>query len=91
RANQIAVMKIIDYQKAGAVVIPVNIIQTGEEGDFVLLAEKTGENQAVVKKAAIKQGQNYAGNVEILSGLTKGNWIISTGYQEAQPGETVSF
>jgi len=91
RANQIAVMKITDYQKADAVVIPVNMIQTGEEGDFVLLAEKTGENQAVVKKAAIRQGQNYAGNVEVLSGLKKGDWIISTGYQEAQPGEAVSF
>lgn len=91
RANQIAVMKIIDYQKSGAVVIPVNIIQTGEGGDFVYVAEKTGENQAVVKKADIKQGQNYTGNVEVLSGLKKGDWLISTGYQEAQPGETVSF
>lgn len=91
RANQIAVMKIIDYQKSGAVVIPVNIIQTGESGDFVYVAEKTGENQAVVKKADIKQGQNYTGNVEVISGLKKGDWLISTGYQEAQPGETVSF
>jgi RND family efflux transporter MFP subunit len=91
RANQIAVMKIIDYQKPGAIAIPVNMIQTSEDGDFVLVAEKTGENQAVVKKASIKQGQNYAGNVEIVSGLKKGDWLISTGYQETQPGETVNF
>jgi multidrug efflux pump subunit AcrA (membrane-fusion protein) len=67
------------------------MIQTSEDGDFVLVAEKTGENQAVVKKASIKQGQNYAGNVEIVSGLKKGDWLVSTGYQETQPGETVNF
>ncbi|MBK6993866.1 MAG: efflux RND transporter periplasmic adaptor subunit [Lewinellaceae bacterium] len=90
-ANQIAVMKIVDYQSAKAVTIPVNLIQTAEDGDFVLVAEKTGEKQATAKKVVVKQGQNYNGQVEILSGLKKGDWVISTGFQDVNNGEAVAF
>ncbi|HMX40603.1 MAG TPA: efflux RND transporter periplasmic adaptor subunit, partial [Saprospiraceae bacterium] len=90
-ANQVAVLKIVDYQSPNAVVIPVNLIQAAEDGDFVLLAEKTGEKQAIAKKVPVKQGQNYNGQVEILSGLKKGDWVISTGFQEVNSGETVAF
>jgi multidrug efflux pump subunit AcrA (membrane-fusion protein) len=84
-------MKIIDYQNLSAVIVPVNLIQTAEDGDFVLIAEKTADKQAVVKKATIQQGQNYGGNVEILNGLKKGDLIISTGFQDVNSGETVAF
>jgi membrane fusion protein, multidrug efflux system len=91
RANQVAVMKIVDYQNPNAVVIPVNLIQSSSEGDFVLVAEKGTGNQAVVKRAVVKQGSNYNGQVEILSGLKKGEWVISTGFQDVNNGETVNF
>lgn len=90
-ANQIAVMKIIDYTNPKTVVIPVNIIQTADDGDFVLTAEKSGDHQAVVKKVLIKQGRNYAGNVEVLSGLNSGDQLINTGFQDVNAGETVAF
>ncbi len=91
RANQVAVMKIIDYQNPKAVIIPVNLIQTAADGDFVLVAEKSADKQATVKKVTVKQGQNYGGQVEILNGLSKGDWVISTGFQDVNAGETVNF
>lgn len=91
RANQIAVMKIVDYQSPNAIAIPVNVIQTAEDGEFVMIAEKTGEKSAIAKKTLIKQGSNYNGQVEILSGLKKGDWVISTGFQDVNNGETVAF
>ena len=91
RANMVAVMKIIDYQASGALVVPVNLIQAAEDGDFVLLAEKTADKQATAKKVMVKQGQNYNGMVEIKSGLQKGDWVISTGFQDVNNGETVAF
>jgi multidrug efflux pump subunit AcrA (membrane-fusion protein) len=57
----------------------------------VLVAEKTGDKQATVRKSVIKQGQNYNGMVEVLSGLKKGDTVISTGFQEVNNGETVAF
>jgi len=91
RANQIAVVKIVDYQNSNAVVLPVNLIQTADDGEFVLVAEKTGEKQATVKKVTIKQGANYNGRVEIVNGLKKGDFIISTGYQDVNNGESIVF
>ena len=85
-------MKIVDYQNPKAIAIPVNFIQTGEDGDFVLVAEKTGvDRQAVVKKLLVKQGQNYNGYVEILSGLKAGDMLIATGFQDVNLGETIIF
>ncbi len=92
RANQIAVMKIVDYHNPKAITIPVNLIQTGEDGDYVMIADKTGEGQeAVVKKVNIQQGQNYNGYVEIVSGLHPGDMVISTGFQDVNTGETIVF
>ena len=56
-----------------------------------LVAEKTGEKQATAKKVVVKQGQNYNGQVEILTGLKKGDWVISTGFQDVNNGEVVAF
>jgi len=91
RTNMIAVMKITDYTNPKAIVVPVNVIQSAEEGEFVLTAQKTGDKQATVQKVKIKQGNNYNGMVEILDGLKAGDFIISTGYQSANNGETVAF
>jgi membrane fusion protein, multidrug efflux system len=91
RANMVAVMKIIDYQANNALVVPVNLLQSAEDGDFLLVAEKTGDKQATAKKVAVKQGQNYNGMVEIKSGLQKGDWVISTGFQDVNNGETIAF
>ncbi|MBK9339121.1 MAG: efflux RND transporter periplasmic adaptor subunit [Lewinellaceae bacterium] len=92
RANMIAVMKIIDYQNPKAIVVPVNLIQTAEGGEFVLAADASGEgNKATVRKVAITQGRNYNGMVEISSGLKAGDRVISTGFQDVNGGETVLF
>lgn len=91
RANMIAVMKIIDYQNPSAITVPVNLIQTAEDGDFIMAAEKTGEKQAVAKKVNITQGSNYNGIVEIRNGLKKGDFVISTGFQDINNGEAIAF
>jgi len=91
RANMVAVMKIIDYENKNALVVAVNLVQTAEDGEFVLVAEKTGDKQGAVKKVNIKQGGNYNGSAEILSGLKKGDFVISTGFQDVNNGETVAF
>lgn len=91
RTNMIAILKITDYTNPKAIVVPVNVIQNAEDGEFVLTASKSGDKQATVQKVKIKQGNNYNGMVEILDGLKAGDFIISTGYQNANNGETVAF
>jgi multidrug efflux pump subunit AcrA (membrane-fusion protein) len=89
--GQEVMTKPLTLADAVARVLKYNLIQTADDGDFVLVAEKSSDKQALVKKASIKQGQNYGGNVEVLSGLKKGDLIITTGFQDVNSGETVAF
>jgi multidrug efflux pump subunit AcrA (membrane-fusion protein) len=90
--NQIAVLKIVDYQSAKAITIPVNLVQTGEDGDYVLVLESSEKpNEGVVRKAPITVGQNYSGYAEIVNGLKEGDKLISTGFQDVNVGETVKY
>jgi len=92
RANQIAVLKIVDYQSPKAITIPVNLVQTGEDGDYVLTLEASEKpNEGVVRKAPITVGQNYNGYTEVLNGLKEGDQLISTGFQDVNVGESVKF
>lgn len=92
RANQIAVLKIVDYQNKNVITIPVNLVQTAEDGDFVMtVSTQDGTNTGLVQKVGVQLGQNYNGYTEILSGLKEGDKIITTGFQDVNPGEPVVF
>lgn len=82
--NMISVIKVIDYQKANAIVVPINLIQKSENGDYVMIAEN-----GVAKKVMVKIGQTYADKAEVLSGLKAGANIITTGYQDLNDGDKV--
>lgn len=82
--NMVSVIKVIDYQKANAVVVPINSIQKSEKGDYVMLAEN-----GVAKKAMIKVGQTYNDKAEVLSGLKAGDNLITVGFQDLNEGDAV--
>jgi RND family efflux transporter MFP subunit len=90
-SNQIVVMKIIDYSAPDAIIVPVNVIQTEGDGDFVLIAEKADAEHAVVRRAPVTKGRVYSGQVEVLSGLKPGDMLITTGFQDVNPGESVHY
>ncbi len=84
--NMIAILKIVDYVNPKALVVPVNIIQHAEEGDFVIVAEN---NKA--HKLKVKAGHVYNGNAEITEGLKEGDKVILKGFQELNEGEEIKF
>ncbi|MFZ4399245.1 MAG: efflux RND transporter periplasmic adaptor subunit [Bacteroidales bacterium] len=90
RANMIALVKINDYKKKDAIVIPVGIIQKDAAGEYVFVSVDKG-NKKIAEKRIIKSGQNYNGNVEIIEGLKAGDQIIVTAYQNLEDGETIKL
>jgi membrane fusion protein (multidrug efflux system) len=86
KANMLTYVKILDYSKSGAIVIPVNTIQHSEAGDFVY----TVKNKKAVK-TNIKTGAIYRTDAEIISGLSEGDQIITVGYQDMTEGQEVKF
>ena len=89
KPNQLATMKILDYQAKAAVTVPVNVVQTDEKGKYVYVAEKTG-NKTIAKKKSVIVGESYNGIIEIKSGLTGGELIITDGYQVVYDGQSVT-
>jgi membrane fusion protein, multidrug efflux system len=89
RPNQNATMKILDYEAKGAVTVPVNVVQSDEKNKYVYVMEKTGDKKIARKKVVIV-GEAYNGLIEIKSGLTGGEVIITEGYQTVYDGQTVT-
>jgi RND family efflux transporter MFP subunit len=89
-ANMIAVMKINDYTKDAAVVMPVNIVQNSMGSKYIYVV-KDENNKKVASRRDIQQGLIYNGLVEILSGLKVGDQVIVTGYQDLKEGQSINF
>ena len=89
KPNQLATVKILDYETREAVTVSVNYVQTDEKGKYVFVAEKTGDKM-IAKKRPVVVGESYEGLIEIKSGLKGGDLIISEGYQTVYDGQAVS-
>lgn len=89
KPNQIASVKIQDYKANGAVTVPVNVVQTDEKGKYVYIAEKTGDKMLARKKVIIT-GEVSNGMIEVKSGLTGGEVIITEGYQSVYDGQSIT-
>lgn len=90
KPNQLATMKILDYQSKAAVTVPINVVQSDEKGKYVYVAEKSG-NKTIARKKTVIVGESYNGVMEIKSGLAGGDLIISEGYQTVYDGQVVSM
>lgn len=88
--NMTAVLKITDYQKNNALVVPMNVVQESEEGAYVFTAEHTGNN-VVAKRTAVTLGQSYNGRVEIIEGLQPGDEVVATGFEDLNNGVALSI
>lgn len=90
RANMIAYLKIKDYTNEKAFCLPVNYIQSNQDGKFIYIAKQSG-NDWTAEKRNIKTGMDYDGTIEVLEGVTAGEKIITAGFQNLNPGEIVVF
>lgn len=87
--NQIAIVNILDYNATNAIAVPVNTVQTGEDGKYVLVASKKGD-ELVAKKIDVTVGKLSGDSIEIKSGLQPGEQLITQGYQGLFDGQPVT-
>ena len=90
RANMIAYVKIKDYLNENSLILPVNIIQSNQDGKFVFVVSKTGDKFNAIKKK-VTTGMEYNGESEITSGLSVGDQVITAGFQNLKEGSSVIF
>lgn len=90
KPNQTATLKILDYEAKATVAVPVNVVQSDEKGKYVYVMEKAGD-KSVARKKMVNVGEAYNGFIEVKSGLTGGELIITQGYQTVYDGQTVTL
>jgi len=86
RPNMTAVLKIADYSKRNAIVIPLKSIQKSDEGDYVYV-----NVNGYAKRKNITEGATSGGLTEITSGLANGDQLITEGASEIGDGDKVNI
>jgi len=89
RPNMVATVRIQNYNAANATVIPVDIVQKDEQNSYVYVVGQE-DGKTVAKKRVIKTGNTYNGKVEVTSGLSGTDQVISAGYQNLNEGQKVA-
>jgi membrane fusion protein, multidrug efflux system len=87
--NQVALVKILDYAAANAIIVPVNTIQTDEKGKYVYVMDASGSKK-VARKKSIAVGESYNGMIEVRGGLAAGDQLITEGYQNLYDGQAIT-
>jgi RND family efflux transporter MFP subunit len=90
KANMIAIIQINDYHSDNSILVPMNVIQTDQTGSYVYVVRPKERFSAAVKQQVVI-GNSYNGVAEIKKGLTVGEKVVSTGYQELIDGEYIRF
>lgn len=90
KPNMVAVMKINDYSNQNTITVPVNVVQSSSDGNFVFVAVSENNRHHVARKI-VETGLSYNGRIEIKSGLQAGELLITTGYQDVIDKEEVKL
>lgn len=89
KPNQLAYVRIMDYSAANAFTIPVNTLQTDEQGKYVLVAVNE-KGKMYARKKRVEIGLLYGDALEIKSGLAVGDVLITDGYQNLYDGQLIT-
>lgn len=89
RANQLATVQIQEYARAHAITIPLNTLQTDQEGKYVMVAV-TENNRLIARKKRVIVGSLSGDRLEIRSGLADGDSIITQGMESVHEGQVVT-
>jgi RND family efflux transporter MFP subunit len=89
KPNQIAQIRILDYKANDVIAIPLNTVQSEEKGKYVYVMEKSGDKM-VARKKTITAGESYGDLIEIKSGLSAGEQLVTEGYQNLYEGQVIS-
>jgi membrane fusion protein (multidrug efflux system) len=89
KPNQIAQIKILDYSATNVIIVPLNVVQSDEKGRYVYVMVKEG-NRTLARKKMVITGESYGTGIEIRSGLSAGEQLITEGYQNLYEGQVIT-
>jgi len=90
KANMVAIVRINDYHSENSIQIPMNVIQTDNDGSYVYVVREK-DSYAGAFRQPVVIGNTYNGVAEILNGLAVNDKVVTAGFQELIDGEYVRF
>lgn len=88
RANMMALVKINDYRNPSAFTIPITLVRETPEGKYIYIA-KEENGKLVARRLPVTIGSTYNGLAEVTSGITSGDKIITTGFNNLIDGQLI--
>lgn len=90
KPNLTARLKINDYTSEKALLIPLSVISENADGEqYVYIAE--GKDTPVAKRQIIETGRSQGQNIEVLSGLSNGDFVIKEGARTVKEGQELQI
>lgn len=90
KANMIAIIQINDYHSDHSIKVPMNVVQTDQNGSYVYVV-RNKDNYHGAFKQPVTIGNTYNGVAEITHGLAVNDKVITTGFQELIDGEYIRY
>lgn len=91
KPNMAAIAKILNHSSSKAIVIPINVVQSDEKGKYVFVMSKNESGKSVASRKIVTLGALYGENVEIISGLSAGDQLVTKGFQNLYEGQLISI
>jgi len=88
KTNMVGILRINDYSRKNAIVIPVKNLLKSADGYYVFIAEKS-DSGLLAKTKVIKTGVVSGDKIEVLDGLKKGDQLITVGFQSIHDGDNL--
>lgn len=88
KPNMISVIKLKDFAKNNAVIVPTNLIQMDKYGDYIYVMHNS-DTTKIAKKIKIEKGKTYKNKTLVEEGLSGDELLIDEGFREVTDGNLV--
>jgi len=88
KPNMISVVKLKDFEKDNAVIVPTNLIQMDKQGDYIYVLQNS-DTLNIAKKIKIEKGKTYKNKTLVEEGLSGDELLIDEGFREVTDGTVV--
>ena len=90
KPNMISTIRINDYSKDSAIIVPSIIVKKDFDKQFIFIAEKN-DSTIIAKKVFVKTGRSYKDKTVITEGIEPNANVIVKGYNIVSNGSEISI
>jgi multidrug efflux system membrane fusion protein len=81
--------QLTEASPASGVIVPGNAVAEDRDGRYVFVVERSGDGRGVARRRAVTVGGLVAAGLEITSGLSDGDLLVTAGVTHLSDGDTV--